>query len=498
MRVLFVTLTIAALSLTWGLRPASAAGTASYANTRLVVPGLTGTSAAAGIHPATATCTDPKALCLPGDKLIHIFDDTKGICTWTNTTNWGDGTSVTHVISPGNIVQDEHTYAPGEYTFETSGTGLSTDPNVTCIPFDNKLLVQAPVLAGPSGPTGGPITGAELLGGGSPSEPDLGCGCAVSGDPVNDFSGNLAESPAGLGIPGRGLALDVTETYNSLVAGTDSPLGFGWTMSYLFHLAIDPSGNVTLNEEGNSEIHFTLSAGVYSAPPRVVATLTKNPDGSYTLVRQNRLTYTFTSTGQLTAERDRNGYVTTLSYANGYLSRITDSSGRSIAVGWSGSHIVSLTDPIGRSLQLGYDPAGDLTTVTAVPGPAAVWRYGYDAGHNLISITDPRGIVTQNIYDSTHRVIEQIVDPSVGGHSGLNRATSFTYTANPNGSQTTTVVDPKGNQTVDTFTFGELTSYTRGAGTACGSHLVLPVRSRQHRQDAHHRSEWRQVVGDLR
>ena len=50
------------------------------------------------------------------------------------------------------------------------------------------------------------------------------------------------------------------------------------------------------------------------APPRVLATLVKNGDGTYTFTRNADLIHlTFSSGGQLLREVDRNGYTTTLS-----------------------------------------------------------------------------------------------------------------------------------------------------------------------------------------
>src|SRR5206468_3865073 len=71
---------------------------------------------------------------------------------------------------------------------------------------------------------------------------DSGCDqptqCASSGDPVNTASGNFWHTFDDLSIPGRGPALELARTYNSLAAGTDSPFGYGWTDSYAMSLDI--------------------------------------------------------------------------------------------------------------------------------------------------------------------------------------------------------------------------------------------------------------------
>jgi hypothetical protein len=74
---------------------------------------------------------------------------------------------------------------------------------------------------------------------GSPSE--LSTRCAVTAVPVNCATGNFWHT-ADLAIPGRGMALHFARTYNSLLAGTDGPLGFGWTHNYNMFLTTDGTG----------------------------------------------------------------------------------------------------------------------------------------------------------------------------------------------------------------------------------------------------------------
>ena len=56
---------------------------------------------------------------------------------------------------------------------------------------------------------------------------------------------------------------------------------------------------------------------MWTAAPDVVATLTHNGDGTWTILRQAMQTLTFNSTGQITSMTDLNGYTTTYAYTGG-------------------------------------------------------------------------------------------------------------------------------------------------------------------------------------
>src|SRR5205807_1601281 len=136
-------------------------------------------------------------------------------------------------------------------------------------------------------PVGGPLTVGELYGGGSLSEPRVACGRREYGRPVDSASGNFFHAFDDLSIPGRGPGLDLSHTYNSLAAGTDGPLGFGWAHSDGMSLVQDPSsGQTTVNEENGAKILFSSSGNAYVAAPRVAASLAHNADGTFTFTRR--------------------------------------------------------------------------------------------------------------------------------------------------------------------------------------------------------------------
>jgi RHS repeat-associated protein len=301
-------------------------------------------------------------------------------------------------------------------------------------------------------PVGGPIGTSEQTSG-NPSE--LPVQCQNGSNPVNCATGNFWHSFTDLAVPGRGISLSLTRTYNSLLAGTSGPFGFGWSSSYTMSLTIDPSGNVTVHQENGSTILFNPNgSGGYIAPPRVLANLVKNSDGSYTLTRRQRQKFTFSAAGALTAETDLNGYTTSLVYnGSGQLSSVTDPAGRSLTFSYtSGGEIATATDPSGRKMTYSYDANGNLTSTTDPAGET--WSFTYNSSHLLLTMTDARGGVVSNTYDASGRVVSQ--------SDAMKRTTTFDYTSIPG---STKITDANGSVTVEAYSYGELISITKGWGT---------------------------------
>lgn len=322
------------------------------------------------------------------------------------------------------------------------------------------------------GPEGGPFYYEELAAGGdNESEFCVPCflGRLISFIlPVDAPTGNFWHTFDDLSVPGRGMPLDLTRTYNSMSAATDGPFGFGWSFPYGMSLSFPDATHVVVNQGNGSQVTFTeQSGGTYTAPPRVTATLEHNEDGSWTFVRRHRDTFSFDSSGKLTQEKDLNGYVTALAYnGSGQLTTVTDPSGRKLTFAYSGSHISSVTDPLGRVVTYAYDGEGNLTDVADVNGGNT--HFTYDSEHRMLTMRFPdqapgvpgsTGAVVSNKYDSQGRVIEQT--------DQLGRTTKFEYSGEPLGEAggTTTITDPKGNVIVQNYQYGELLSETKGYGT---------------------------------
>jgi YD repeat-containing protein len=282
-------------------------------------------------------------------------------------------------------------------------------------------------------------------------------------DPCDVSTGNFFDTTTDLSIPGRGMNLDFTRTFNaypSPAAPADGPLGYGWSFTY--GMSLTTGTNPTVTEENGAQITFT-GTGPYTAPARVIATLLHNGDGTWTFTRQAREVFTFNSSGQLTAAKDLNGNGTTLAYVSGKLSTITDGAGRTLTIGWNGTHIATVTDTASpaRSVSFTY-VSSNLTE--AVDVGAGHTQYTYDASHRMKTkrepkyfgdtITSPSPVTTIN-YDGSGRMTS-LTDP-------VGRTTTIDYTSAPT---SITITDAKGNVRVDGFTYGLLTSRTLGSGTS--------------------------------
>jgi len=306
---------------------------------------------------------------------------------------------------------------------------------------------------------GGPLSPSETLGGFNPSEPHAGSCQDSVGCPVNTATGNFWHTFGDLAVPGRGMPLAVSHTYNSLMAATDGPLGFGWTLSDSMTFTRDRRGTIIVHQENGSQVRFTRSKkGRYAALPRVLATLDRNANGTVTFTRDTRERFTFSGSGQLLKEQDLNGYATIFAY-NGprQLVAIIDPAKRRLTLRYTGPHLTSVIDPLGRRVRFGYDRRGNLTTVMNVNGGTT--RFRYDAHHLLLTMTDPRGGVLTNHYDAKHRVDRQT--------NQLRHRTTFTYAGRPGSAAggTTTITDPRGNVTIERYVDGVRVAVTGGAGT---------------------------------
>jgi RHS repeat-associated protein len=285
---------------------------------------------------------------------------------------------------------------------------------------------------------------------------DMNSGQCSAADPVNTATGDFWEQHTDVSIPGRGIPLNFTRTYNSAAAGASGPLGPGWTDNYSAGLAIDAkTGDVTVTDESGDSMLFTkLASGAYEAPNRVLSTLVQNPDGSLTLTRHDTSSLTFNSTGQLIGETDRNGYQTKLAYnSGGQLATVTDPEGRTLTFSYTGNLLTSVTDPANRTWTYGYDANGNLASVTDPNTPAGVQKYTYDSSHRLLTMTDPDGNTTTNTYDTSGRVMTQ-ASPAV---NGMQRVTKFAYQGTP-ADGSTTVTDPRGITSTCTYVNGLLIS----------------------------------------
>lgn len=346
----------------------------------------------------------------------------------------------------------------------TAFSGVSADRQSGLITFG------PPIASGASAyfsleqrPVSAALPPGALAGGSTAVNPNAACGVVNTPNPVTTSTGNFWHSFSDLTLPGRGPAFNLERTYNSSLANVDGPFGFGWSSTYTMSLSVAPTGVATITQENGSQVAFTPSGGGYTAPPWVIATLTRDPsNGSYVFTRRGRERISFGSSGALATIVDPNGYGAARLYGSAAFFLVNDPVHRNVIFYTNNSRITRVEDPTGRAVTYGYDGAGNLTDVVDVTG--GHWTFSYDASHRMVTMREPRffGDATtsptpelRNTYDTSSRVVAQT--------DALGRTTTFDYASVAGG---TKVTDPKGNVTLDVYGGSLLTSRTRGYGTA--------------------------------
>jgi RHS repeat-associated protein len=377
-----------------------------------------------------------------------------GFLTGVASVQGGDGFG-TALKSDGTV------WAWGWNFYGALGQGTS-DSNVHAVPV--QVLGQGGVgyltgIAQP-GPCNAP-TQPETAGGTPIDEKPT--TSSVGNYPVNPVTGNFWHQFTDIAIPGRGLPLLLTRTYNSQNASQNGPLGFGWTHGYNVFLSpdpnktlSDPTSKVTIHDENGAALVFSPSgSGNYQASSRVLDSLQLNA-GVFQLNRRDQTHLFFNTSGQLTQKTDRNAYATTLSYTGNLLTKVTEPApgGRSLTFAYNAALLQTVTDvasPAARSVSFKYDASGNLQFATDLVGNTT--QFGYDANHQLTTMMDPRlGSVT-NFYDTSGRVYQQ-QDP-------MNRFTKYSYDT----PGFTLITDPKGNVTQEEYAGNEIVRTIRGVGT---------------------------------
>lgn len=257
---------------------------------------------------------------------------------------------------------------------------------------------------------------------------------------VNAATGNLVVTSTDLALPAPSIGVVIRRSYNSM-SNADLGYGFGWNLNANYRLSENEAGDVALTE-GDSSVHvFTRNPdGTYTRPAGVYMELTKLPDGTFSILRKDGLTYSFDTSGKITDIADRNG--NTLAYSYTTLPGV-------------GDRLTSITDPVGRVVTMTYNAVGRLTEAEDWGGRA--YTYAYDVSGNLASVTDPAGGQILYTYDAYHqltavsdKVGNETLVSLVGGKcraitDALGQVTTLTYDPV---ARRTTVTDPRHNDTV--------------------------------------------------
>ncbi len=306
-----------------------------------------------------------------------------------------------------SLIEDTDTSAIFSYAGPNPGTdriivsgAITGDDGVSYTTSSNSPAVNW--LAG--------ATSAESSYGDSGTNPYANVPTCVWGDPVNSVTGNFFETYTDVALPGNGIRFSLERTYNSRDDGLGR-LGKGWSTNVLTALAIDESGNVTVEAGAGEKVGFVLQAdGSYQGDSNVTAKLTKTSSG-YDLLLQDQNVQHFDSEGHLLSWLDPNGQGLRFAYnGDGRLENVTDSGGREVVFVYdSEGRLITVILPDSSTVSYQFEDEF-LTSVTDQAG--AVTRYVYGDKGFLARAIDPSGTVLfENTYDDSGRVLTQ-TDPA--------------------------------------------------------------------------------------
>ncbi len=296
---------------------------------------------------------------------------------------------------------------------------------------------QSCEISGPTPPT--PEQARAEKNGGQPPN------CGV-GNPCNPATGNKYQPETDY-VGGDG-APSIVRHYNSLLAGKDYGLGYGWTWMAVKKLELYGNTLQVREGDGRGEPFTKNNSGQWVGDADTKLTLTQDSTG-YTLARQDGSVERYDTSGKLVSETDRNSRTTSYSYnVQGKLASVIGPFGHALAIGYDGNgRIASINDPAGGVYGYAYDTQGNLIRVTYPDGSFRAYHYENTSfPHHLTGITDERGIrFSTYAYDSTGKAIR--TEHAVTTNSSPQERFSFTY----NSDTQTTVTDPIGTQEVMGF-----------------------------------------------
>jgi len=284
---------------------------------------------------------------------------------------------------------------------------------------------------------------------------------APNGIQVNTFTGALYHKRQDLFIPGRGLSIDVTFSYNSSSRDRDWGYGRGWTHNYNMLYFTDTTNAVIIQQmDGRKNRYAPNGSGGYLRPVGVFDSLEQYQPGKLRLRMTDGTLYFFDngSHKRLTKVEDRNGNMLTLGYTDTLLTTITDPSGRSVQFTWTDGRMTKLTDPNlapAREIVYEYDNIGEPKYVTDPLGN--FMEYRYDDDYKMTAVINENGIpvnVEYNSLTAVRRLVSCVSTMTISYNYDLRR----TYM----------VETVSGQDQITTYEYDEKGRLIRQFGNCCG------------------------------
>ena len=191
----------------------------------------------------------------------------------------------------------------------------------------------------------------------------------------------------------------------------------------------DYAGNVLTMTDGKGNV-TTYEYNCKNQATKVISDGGRSGEaGNYFYDDTKLVRYEYSADGKLTTKTDRNGNVTTYTYdIHGNLLIVSVANGESVqTISYTydrNGNVLAMTDATGTTTRT-YDAFNRTTSKTVPEMGTSTYAYdittGMSAGYVAETSTDPKGSITQKIYDRTGRLSSVISD---------GKTTVYTYYAN--------------------------------------------------------------------
>jgi RHS repeat-associated protein len=278
---------------------------------------------------------------------------------------------------------------------------------------------------------------------------------------VNTYTGALFHERQDLLIPGRGLSIDVTFSYNSNARDRDWGYGRGWTHNYNMLYYTDSTNAVIIQQmDGRKNRYPVNGGGGYLRPAGVFDSLEQYQAGKLRLRSTDGTLYFFDNGThrRITKIEDRNGNTLTFGYTDSLLTTITDPSGRFVQFTWTDGRLTKLTDPNlspAREIVYEYDNLGEPRYVTDPLGNFIEYRY--DDEYKMTAVINENGVPVNIEYNSltaARRIVSCVSTMTISYNYELRR----TYLVETVG----------GQDQITTYEYDDQGRLARQFGNCCG------------------------------
>ena len=222
---------------------------------------------------------------------------------------------------------------------------------------------------------------------------------------VNSYNGVLFFGQTDIETQNTAMPMQLRFYYNSSAKDVNYGYGLGFSLGYEMRYEIDSLNNVIIETGDGRTDTFTRFGEDFQSPAGVFSVLSYH-DNKYVLTEKTGETYEFADANhkRLTAQTDRNGNRTTLTYsADSLLTQIQDAVGHIITLEYSNKLLFRASATfLNGSITYAYDAKKRLTKRTDAMGYTTV--YDYDRENHLDEITDANGHKTNIFYNASGMV----------------------------------------------------------------------------------------------